>query len=214
MNFTDRYWRSLDSLDAFVKKHWTTLEAYKTALGLARKEIRERAQMLRNEFEDSAGIRRHIENATREDDPEPEAMVVSSSLLLDVQSEEIALQREEDKAFDAIRNSERFKRIIDMRDVILIEKNAARQECLTPEDHPLIAVRRLPEEPWMISLDEMNYDRAHATTLADKERIEKNIRDWSDSELNEKMQEERAREAVRKAKAAQLKDPVDHRIGT
>jgi len=191
MNFTDRYWRSLDSLDGFVMKHRPTLEAYKSALGLARKEIRARAQMLRNAFDDAAGIKRHIENATAEDDPSPEGLAVSSSLLLDVQSEERALQLEEDKAFTAIRDSEQFKKIIDMRDELIIEKNIARQECYTPEDHPLIAVRKLPQEAWMISLDEMNYDRAHATTLEDKARIEKNIRDWADSEANERAQAER-----------------------
>jgi hypothetical protein len=196
MKFTDRYWRSLDSLDGFVMRHRPALEAYKSALGLARKAIRDRAQMLRNEYEDSAGIKRHL--TEHADNPEPEAMVVSSGLLLDVQSEEQALQREEDAAFKAIRDSEQFKRVIDMRDELIIEKNDARNECYTAEDHPLIAVRKMPEEAWMISLDEMNYDRAHATTLEDKSRIEKNIRDLADSELNEKMMEEHARDTIKR----------------
>src|ERR1035437_119450 len=92
-----------------------------------------------------------------------------------------------------LRNSAKYKKTLDEHVRLVTRKNFERQKALRPQDHPLYTPEKGEpgtEVPMsMKMLDEKNYDLASAKTMAEKEVILANLRELSDMEYQEKLQE-------------------------
>lgn len=194
MKYTRRYQAALKAVDDFVgaRNHYEELQAYLRALGWAEREVDDRAEKFSKEFSEVSGAQTVLNTMDADDDmPAPPPIILSASLIEETIAAERDLTKQKRQAFDSIRDSERFKQLIDTRDVLVVEMRASRRECFEREDHPLIAVRRQPQESWLTQLDARNYDAAAATTLEDKARVEKNIRELAADDADRKRVEER-----------------------
>lgn len=217
MVYTRRYQVGLETINSWVKagNHFTELQEYLKLLKWEERIIRERAAMYRKEFEDAAGITA-VKSDMQRDESEQGAdtpeLIVNASLFHDSILAEQDLTKEMKLVFDGLRDSERFKRMLDQRDVLRTELASARAECFRREDHPLIAARSNPRENWLTMTDERNYDMAAAKTLEEKAEVEQNIRTLAADETDNKSRDaaeevawqKRIAEARQKQEAAGL----------
>ncbi len=191
MVYTRRYQTALGTINTWIRagNHYTELQEYLKLLGWEQKVIRERAATFRKEFEDAAGITK-VKSDMQVDESEQGAntpeLIVSASLFHESILAEQDLSKEMKIAFDGLRDSDRFKRMLDQRDVLAIELKAARAECFTREDHPLIAARKNPKEWNLTLMDEQNFDLAAAKTLEQKSEVEQNLRNLEADEADTK----------------------------
>lgn len=200
MRYTRRFARALDAGEEFVRtgNNREELWAYIGALRAAEREIDGEAERLNQMFEEETGMAQasqaHADDiaALGEDETiaRPEQIKVSQSLIREVEAASNSLQKKKVLAFNDIRNSERFQKLCDTHQKIAEEIGAARAECFTPEDHPLIRARKDPKESWLTQLDETNYDVAAAKTPAEKELVRKNLRELDADEADTKRREE------------------------